>query len=100
MIMVTTAIKSNNDRVLFNSYWNQLRGLSDQLKLQLAIRLTADVSERAKSAVLECESEEAYTQRFINTFAGAWHGNETADEIIQTIKTGFHSTEQPKVVFD
>lgn len=96
--MATTTMTQCNDAVLFDTCWKQLKGLSDQMKLQLAIRLTADVSEHANSEPNEYESENAYTQRFIDKFAGAWNGNESVDEIMTVIKSGFHSTEQPKVI--
>lgn len=87
-----------NEEKLLDSYWSQLRSFSDTFKKKLAEKLTADVDCTAEADAKE-ETDEEYTARFIKTFAGAWRGPETSDEIIARIKADRRSKPEP-IPFD
>ena len=61
--------------------WNMLKDLSDNIKLRLATRLTASVLHEKAEA-----QEKSLTRTVLDKYCGAWEGEESADEIMATIK--------------
>ena len=88
-----------NEEKLLDSYWSQLRSFSDTFKRRLAEKLTADETVQSVKGVTQEETDEEYTARFIKTFAGAWRGPETSDEIIARIREDRRSKTEP-IPFD
>ena len=58
--------------IITDSYWTMLKSLRDDVKLSLATRLSASVSDKS-------EDEKTYTLRMLNRFHGAWKDSRSAD---------------------
>ena len=71
------------DRKIIDAYWNMLRSLSNDMKLKLATRLTASVVEKAERTET---SVSEHTRQMLDKFYGAWEGDESAEQIIATMK--------------
>jgi len=71
------------DRKIIDAYWNMLRFLSNEMKLKLATRLTASVVEKAERTETHVSE---HTRQMLEKFYGAWEGDESAEQIIATIK--------------
>lgn len=82
--MNTLTIKNERtDKKIIDAYWNMLRSLNNEMKLKLATRLTASViekTERTEASVSE------HTRCMLDKFYGAWEGDESAEQIIATMK--------------
>jgi hypothetical protein len=74
------------------AYWHSLKGLSREVKLRLIELLTNSVNEQAHETE---ETADERTSRVIKTFCGAWHGDETAEDIINNINRGKCSKTEP-----
>jgi len=71
------------DRKIIDAYWNMLRSLSNDMKLKLATRLTASVVEKAERTETPVSE---HTRQMLDKFYGAWEGDESAEQIIATMK--------------
>lgn len=69
------------DLQIADKYWNMLKDLSDNIKLRLATRLTASVLHEKAEA-----QEKSLPRTVLDKYCGAWEGEESADEIMATIK--------------
>lgn len=64
------------------SYWKLLKNARSEVKLRLITLLSQSVIED----VSEKESSNDVTESFLSKFAGAWQGNESAEDIIANIQ--------------
>lgn len=82
--MNTLTIRNERvDRKIIDAYWNMLRSLNNEMKLKLATRLTASVVEKVeRTEILVSE----HTRQMLDKFYGAWEGDESAEQIIATMK--------------
>ena len=72
-----------NDFTFFsNNYMNILLGMSDDTKLRIIRSLTDSLLNHNNVS----EKPSAFTSEMLKKHAGAWVSNETADEIISTIR--------------
>lgn len=66
-------------------YWNLIKDVSDEIKLELITLLSQSLlSRRSKSE----NSDKVKTKEFLNRFYGAWQGDENADSLIEIIRDG------------
>lgn len=78
----------NDFNVLPTNYINILLGMSNDTKLRV-IRLLTD--SLLKSEKVVTEDSKSYTQAMLKKHAGAWAGNESADEIIACVRENYSS---------
>lgn len=78
--------------MIADSYWDMLKGLSRDVKLDLIDRLSTSVSEESKGKIAE---DDRLTESMIRRFCGAWKGDESAEDIISTINAGKKSKDEP-----
>ena len=88
--MTTTTARHNNNIV--DRYWHTLRSMSKSDRLSLVVKLTNSILEDEKKE--EKGTDDDYTEKMLDRFYGKWAGNETADEIMKTIKE-FSTSREP-----
>jgi len=82
--MNTLTIRNERiDKKIIDAYWNMLRSLNNEMKLKLATRLTASVVEKVERTEV---SVSEHTRQMLDKFYGAWEGDESAEQIIATMK--------------
>lgn len=82
--MNTLTIRNERiDKKIIDAYWNMLRSLNNEMKLKLATRLTASVVEKVERIEMPVSE---YTRQMLDKFYGAWEGDESAEQIIATMK--------------
>lgn len=82
--MNTLTIRNERvDKKIIDAYWNMLRSLNNEMKLKLATRLTASVVEKVERIEMLVSE---YTRQMLDKFYGAWEGDESAEQIIATMK--------------
>lgn len=82
--MNTLTIRNERvDKKIIDAYWNMLRSLSNEMKLKLATRLTASVVEKVERTEKPVSE---HTRQMLDKFYGAWEGDESAEQIIATMK--------------
>lgn len=82
--MNTLTIRNERiDKKIIDAYWNMLRSLNNEMKLKLATRLTASVVEKVERTEI---SVSEHTRQMLDKFYGAWEGDESAEQIIATMK--------------
>jgi hypothetical protein len=59
-------------------YWNELKGLSNKVKLELITLLSSSMT---------IEKTEEKSNHWADRFCGAWKDNRTADEIVDNIRS-------------
>lgn len=78
------SIVNNDISVLPANYVNILLGMSKNTKLRI-IRLLTD--SLIKSEIVEpADDSKEYTRKMLDKYAGAWSGNESADELMAAIR--------------
>jgi len=75
-IMPTMNI-SNSKTSISNTYWEMLKDLSSDIKLELIAKL---------SASLVAKDNTSDTSNWTSEFAGRWEDDRTADEVIEDIR--------------
>lgn len=80
---------SQIDLSTISFYWKILQFIPTNVKLGLAAKLTTSVLEEDTEEETTVPSN--YTKKMMDKFFGAWVGNETADEVMTTIKSSFKS---------
>ena len=76
------------------SYWLQIKDSSKEIKLWLINKLSDSLMRESEHiSVSDMTNDE-----LIEKFAGAWHGTESPEEIMATIKA--HSSSKQPPVFD
>ena len=68
------------------SYWKLLKDARSEVKLRLITLLSQSIMDD----VSDKRPMESETGRFLAKFAGAWKGNESAEDIIATIQDNRH----------
>ena len=82
--MNTLTIRNERiDKKIIDAYWNMLRSLNNEMKLKLATHLTASVVEKVERTEV---SVSEHTRQMLDKFYGAWEGDESAEQIIATMK--------------
>ena len=82
--MNTLTIRNERvDKKIIDAYWNMLCSLNNEMKLKLATRLTASVVEKVERTEV---SVSEHTRQMLDKFYGAWEGDESAEQIIATMK--------------
>lgn len=61
-----------------NFYWNMLKNLSSDVKLELISRLSVSLLKK---------EERSESSNWASQFAGAWKDDRTADEIVEDIRS-------------
>lgn len=74
---MSTSVISSNKSVDVNVYWNLLKDLSMDVKLDLIARLSKSLLNKGKT------TDESH---WISDFAGKWKDNRSAEEIINDIR--------------
>lgn len=77
-----------------SKYWSYIKNASDEVKLNLISLLSLSLSKKHHNIDLQ-ESNKETTLNFLDKFSGSWHGDETAEEIIESIKSNLSSKEPP-----
>lgn len=72
-------------------YWNELKDLSSDEKLQIIMLLTSSLRKEKKLK----EPSKSYTKEMLHRFSGAWVGEESAEEIIDNINKSKKSHSEP-----
>lgn len=72
-----------HNQAIIDGYWESLKSLSDEVKLKLIERIIRSFSEKKRT---NANKESEYTNEMIKRFAGSWAGNESTDEIMDSIK--------------
>ena len=80
---------NNSAAATTEAYWNMLKDLSNEVKLNLIARLSTSMTNPVPD---DCHNE---TKESISIFCGAWQGDETAEEIIAVINEGRRSKSEP-----
>ncbi|WP_290158569.1 hypothetical protein [uncultured Duncaniella sp.] len=75
---------SYNEEV--ENYWKLLKNASSEVKLRLIALLSQSLMEKEHGDAKAIPASS--TEKFINRFSGAWHGKDTAREIIDIIHEG------------
>lgn len=65
-------------------YWNLLKDTSAEIKIHLITLLSQSLSIDSEKS--QAKSEMIRTKAFLDEFYGAWNGNESAEEIMATIR--------------
>lgn len=68
---------SNSKTSISNTYWEMLKDLSSDIKLELIAKL---------SASLVAKDNTSDTSNWTSEFAGRWEDDRTADEVIEDIR--------------
>ena len=66
-------------------YWNLIKNVSDEIKLELISLLSQSLLTRKSKSE---DSDRRRTKEFINRFYGAWQGDESADDLVKLIRDG------------
>lgn len=70
-------------------YWKLLKNTSNEVKLRLITLLSQSMTENSdRTNAATDNSAQKRTERFIARFAGAWHGDESAEDIVGIINEG------------
>lgn len=72
-----------HNQAIIDGYWESLKSLSDEVKLKLIEKIIKSFSEKSRS---NTKKESEHTDEMIKRFAGSWAGNESTDEIMDSIK--------------
>ena len=91
-LLVMTTVLTINDEI--SKYWSYIKNANDEIKLKLISLLSLSLSNK-EFEIDNLESEEERTQKFLKKYSGAWVGNETAEEIIEIIKSVNSCKEPP-----
>jgi hypothetical protein len=75
--MVMDGNAMNIDTQVTNTYWNLLKGLSSEIKLELIARLSSSLIKR---------NEEESSAHWTDSFAGKWQDERTVDEMMEDIR--------------
>ena len=76
--------RTNTYCVETDAYWNLIKNAADEVKLRLITLLSQSLTTNARKSM---HSDKEETERFLSKYCGAWHGNESAEEIIGVIKS-------------
>lgn len=68
------------------NYWKLLKNASSEVKLRLITLLSQSLMEKEPDDTKAIASSS--TDKFISRFSGAWHGKDSAKEIIDIIHDG------------
>lgn len=88
----------NNYTIETNSYWRMIRNASKEVRIRLATLILKSLTEEPSSG--EDISDQEATERFLHRFCGSWQGNETAEEIIDTIYTARNRDSRSPICLD
>jgi flagellar motor switch protein FliG len=78
-IMITSANTSKG----ISYYWDELKNLSNDEKLQIIMLLSSSMRKKEEDK----EKSSHYTKKMLSRFSGAWVGEESPEEIIQNINS-------------
>ncbi len=67
-----------------DAYWNIIKNAADEVKLRLITLLSQSLISNGRESI---HSDKEKTESFLSKYCGAWHGNESAEEIIGGIKS-------------
>lgn len=73
-------------------YWNELKHLSNDEKLQIIMLLSSSMRHSHNNIQ---ESPDKYTKEMLDHFSGAWVGEESAEDIISNINESKKSHTEP-----
>ena len=77
--MITSANTSKG----ISYYWDELKNLSNDEKLQIIMLLSSSMRKKDKVD----EKSDHYTQKMLSRFSGAWVGEESPEAIIENINS-------------
>lgn len=64
-------------------YWNLIKNAADEVKLRLIARLSRSLVSSSNKSLTDKER----TAEFISRYCGAWQGDDSAEDIIATIRS-------------
>lgn len=75
-------------------YWDELKNLSNDEKLQIIMLLSSSMRKKEEDE----EKSDYYTKKMLSRFSGAWVGEESPEEIIENINSSKKSHVDPIVL--
>lgn len=70
-------------KIEVDSYWRIIKDASNEVKLRLISMLSESMTTHSEFSGRDTDK----TEVFLSKYAGAWAGDESADEIISTLRS-------------